>query len=120
MKKTVTISTDEFIARLVQCNDAGKKQNALAAAMAVLNGVSQGSERFLRLKELAKHYNIHWITAWRYQFPAHERFGHKVFLISECDQYIGSKRFRARVAELRRERKARRSCSNSGARKGKA
>ncbi len=104
MKATSQVNLDAFLAAYTGCQNGQQKQRALVCALAVLTGPSQASEPVLRLKALADHYGMHWTTAWRYAFPYRERFGHKVYLVSECDQYLVSEEFKARLAELRHQR----------------
>ena len=66
-------------------------------------------ERFETLKEVGRQLGYHPCTLWRFGVPGHTLGGRRRFRVSEVQKYLESPEFKERVAELRAERRAKRS-----------
>ncbi len=107
-------SLEAFLGTYTACPSEQQRQNALDAAMKVLTRPASQAEPLLNLKEIANHYAVDESTAWRWELPSHDWRGMRRYVVSECDAYLLSKKFKARRIQLRQQRKEARAAKEAG------
>lgn len=65
-----------------------------------------GPEPFLTLRDISKRTGVSTCSLWRWKVPGHELGGRRRFRLSEVLAYLESDAFRARVKELKAERRS--------------
>ena len=114
MKATVNDLTGDLLAAFVAA-PADRKE----AALQLLRGEAEiaksiplpqpaRAEPYLTLKECARQLGVSACSLWRWGVPGHELGGRPKFKISEIEAYLGSEKFRQRVAKLREEEREKR------------
>ena len=97
---------EELLQAALAAPDDRKKQ-----ALDILRGQTSPAparpavEPYLKMKELSQLLNLSVCTLWRYCVPGHELGGRRRFKMSEVTAYLESDAFKAKVEELKEERR---------------